>query len=1495
MKDYFKNTISILIRLIFNLFEFSILFAILFFYLFRIPSIQTKLADQFTFFLNKELNSEIQLDKVVLKSFQDLQINNIFIPDLNGDTILYIPKTRIKIKNFDFLDRKFEISILKLDNPEVILKRKKGNDKYEFEFLLKTFEKQQRESGNYEILIDQFLIEKSNLHHLDNSGLLKSQNIDIQDIKFSHINLIINNIIFKDNSLTSNLEEFNFLNDKGFNLSNLKSRLYIDSVHLRLFDIQLKTPNSSFNSKEFNLNFMLNDTINDELYSFKDINSDLSSIDYNAIFKKEINPLLNISINTDISSSNNSIDLNNLFINYLNSELNGYFHVDHFSNSDLTNYVFDLKANKILKNDLNKLIKNNNLIIPPVVLKKINKLNNFQFSISGTGGNSFLKSKLIFKSSIGDIKGDLDFFKNNLLEIQYHLNIDAENIAGNLLFDSIDVNNFNAHFEIDGTGLYKEDIDFKINGYFSDFVLNNYNYDDVKLSGTFKNRSFDGKMELTDQFIHLDFNGNIDLNESSTNFDFYLDVKDAYLGKLGLLSAHPDFKCSFKSYLNGAGRNFENFTGFFDINDISYFLEDNRYEVGDIKFSSKKDNFYNDLSLSSDIISFKINGDFLIDELKGNLKYLASNMFPNLKHYNNQIPFKKSFDLDLQIHDFSLFSSIFFPDLILANKTELKIAINNQKNIFDIRFNSEFIDLKGFTFNNVEFKSPHINNLNSDSGLFFQLSISDFTDDDLISFKNINLNSFLKKNEIKSKLNWKSDDSLFYGEIKSDLLLNTYNDFEFKMNDFFIYDSSIGYWNIMGKPTIIYKNDIYTVDSLALFNNNQALSLNGNIGTDLSDSLVFNVKDFNLNNLQVFFDFKKNNQNINGILNSQINFQSLLKNPQFSSDIIIKNFKYDDFKLGEINFYSNWDEVNNHFVLNGGMVNENNHSEISLKNCYFFPNNKMTSKLQGEIGFNQTNIDFLNPFLPNALLDELNGLVSGNLTLSGDWSEPKFNGVLNLKNGSLKLKEYNTSFNINTEILVYDNSIEITDGNITDELNIPGILTGKYHHNNFTDYSLNISLDFSSPMLVINNTYSENPYYYGKLFMTGFTNIKYDSINNLSLKVNAKTEKSTNLIIPLYGSKEVILHDFISFVNTDNDQSIKPLISSKSKEKMNIAIDLEITNDAELTLIFDDIVGDVMKSNGEGNIQFNIDQDFQTSMYGNYVINKGEYIFTLKEFVNKKFLLNDGGVLTWFGDPYNANINLSATYPTRTSLYNILPANERDNWKHKSIVDVNIKLEHDLMNPDINFDIQVPKASESVKTSLKSILLNKEEMNKQVFSLLILNQFITPNHLNMGDYDKINSISTSEVLSNQLGNMISSFTDEFDIGFNYRLGDQISNDELSVAMSTQQFDDRLSIQTNLGMSQSNNITQNPNTFIGDFNVEYKLNNKGNISIHAYNESNEYDLSIQNQTNFTQGVGVFYKQSFDTLDELICEMLNIFRSKENKCQDCNDKKLRKSRD
>ena len=96
------------------------------------------------------------------------------------------------------------------------------------------------------------------------------------------------------------------------------------------------------------------------------------------------------------------------------------------------------------------------------------------------------------------------------------------------------------------------------------------------------------------------------------------------------------------------------------------------------------------------------------------------------------------------------------------------------------------------------------------------------------------------------------------------------------------------------------------------------------------------------------------------------------------------------------------------------------------------------------------------------------------------------------------------------------------------------------------------------------------------------------------------------------------------------------------------------------------------------------------------------------------------------------------------------------------------------------------------------------------------------------------------------------------------------------------------------MSQSNSITQKPNSFIGDVNIEYKLNSKGNIRIHAYNKSNEYDLSNQSQSNYTQGFGLFYKQSFDSFGELFCEMNNLFKSKDKKCQYCDIKELRKTK-
>ena len=135
------------------------------------------------------------------------------------------------------------------------------------------------------------------------------------------------------------------------------------------------------------------------------------------------------------------------------------------------------------------------------------------------------------------------------------MNLVAENFSGKLAFEGLNVENFNAQLKINGKGFYKEDVDLKIDGFF-DFIMNNYKYDDIFITGSFKNKAFNG-LQLKDQFIDLKFNGNIDFNSQPKEFDFSLAISNAYLGELGLLSYSPKSKLSFVSYFNGFGNDWK--------------------------------------------------------------------------------------------------------------------------------------------------------------------------------------------------------------------------------------------------------------------------------------------------------------------------------------------------------------------------------------------------------------------------------------------------------------------------------------------------------------------------------------------------------------------------------------------------------------------------------------------------------------------------------------------------------------------------------------------------------------------------------------------------------------------------------------------------------------------------------------------------------------------------------------------------------------------------
>jgi hypothetical protein len=212
-----------------------------------------------------------------------------------------------------------------------------------------------------------------------------------------------------------------------------------------------------------------------------------------------------------------------------------------------------------------------------------------------------------------------------------------------------------------------------------------------------------------------------------------------------------------------------------------------------------------------------------------------------------------------------------------------------------------------------------------------------------------------------------------------------------------------------------------------------------------------------------------------------------------------------------------------------------------------------------------------------------------------------------------------------------------------------------------------------------------------------------------------------------------------------------------------------------------------------------------------------------------------------------------------------------------------MNLSQSLTNPSIKFGIDFPTLDQQTQSILEGMFAGEDEINKQILSLLVLNRFYTPEYLRSTDPDFENKnssyavgVTTSELLSNQLSNWLSKISNDFDIGVSYRPGDNLTKDELELAMSTQIFNDKVTINGNIGNSNSQDRA---NDIVGDFDVNIRLDNKGKLQLKAFTRSNEY-LVYEDSRN-TQGVGIFYREDFNTFSGLLKKYLNFLNKKEEK--------------
>jgi hypothetical protein len=1063
-------------------------------------------------------------------------------------------------------------------------------------------------------------------------------------------------------------------------------------------------------------------------------------------------------------------------------------------------------------------------------------------------------------SNLGSIESDISFKpkKDNELKVEGHIR--TRNLRVGSIFNTEHLGKLTLNGNIEGTikdSLY----DLTFNGVIDTIDIKNYLYKKMIVKGNLKNKLFNGSLSIDDPNLKLDYSGNLDLSPSLPVFKFDATIAYADLHKLNLMSdTVSKISCFLKA--NFEGNIIDNMQGQIDIVQLRY------KNSKDILFLDKATINNSNLDGSS---LLTIKSDWFDARFKGqyNFMYLTNSIIRLQQHYLPSAYFAETksdapannFSYTINVKDALPVTKVFAPDYLFEAPFTLTGFFDETNYSVLLESNIPSVSYSGRKAENINLTFETISN-----GFIGKINSSNVSFSKNIQLQNLNIESTGMNDKLSVDLSWNNHgNKTTKGKISTQTLFERRDSrfphiiVDIAPSALYVSDSI---WNL-NHSTVTIDSSSFDFGGLSMKNTEQNFYLEGKISKNANEKASLELKNIDFSLLE----FLMGKSGINGKINGKIDLFDIYRHQKVNLDLVLNDFAFDQYVFGDLGLKSNWNSEIEKLVSNISLKDRD--KTLIAGSGLIDPIN---SSVDMNLSLNKTPIKFLEIFVPFLFYD-VTGEVNGNVNVTGKISHMLFNGNLTPETrAGLGIKYMKTHYFFSDPVVLRNDSIQFPTIKIEDDLGNKAILKGSIAHEDFYKnlrYDLNITTD---RLLAMNTTMTDNDRFYGTAFASGYLDINGQG-SEVYLKGDFRSEKGTSIYIPLERKEEVQKYDFIRFITTQTkvERSFDYKVVTSG---LDMNFDIDVTPEAKVQLIFNSQIGDVIKGEGSGNIQVKVDKDYNLKLYGDYVIEKGDYLFTLENIINKHFTINRGGTIKWTGDPYDAQLDITAVYKVKTSLYDLFPGNTQYmDVVRRLPVDCIIKLNESLMKPAIDFKIELPTAEESIKDEFNRLIVTKEDINKQMISLLMLGRFYTPEFYAGKTPPKTGtelvgataSTTASELLSNQLSNWLSQISDEVDIGVNYRPGNEISDDQIELALSTQIFNDRVTIDGNIA-NNSNISTKNSGEIIGDFDIKVKITDDGRLQFKAFNHSN--DNIIYDTAPYTQGIGLTYREEFNTLKELL---------------------------
>lgn len=1468
--------------------------------LLSVPGVQERVRRVGVEELSALLGSQIVIDRIQISPFNKLELFGVYLPDQQGDTLLYANKASAGIALTDLIfNKELIFTNIQLFGLDARISRATPQSATNLQFVIDAFKsKSDKPKEKIKFKINNAIVRRGKIRY----DLLSAP--PAQPGRFDPNHIEVRNLLSKlsiksltEDSVNVSIKRLAFDERSGFALNRLQFKVEANRQQAFLSDFKIQLPGSLIEIKP------LTATLPDSLSTRKILDETRFSlqIPQAKIALGDIAPFVPL-----LDEIETSVDLS---VHLSGTPSDFYVHTFDFDFGQGSITAHSQIAIKQITDAQNRSIVCDPLTLNASaeglanILQKIPSLTDQQRSTIARLGN------VRFSGDIANQHHDLTAcgtLTTDLGTIHSDIAIKQGKTVGSMLYSGLiesqkfDLHGLFAEGNPYGEIVFKVELDSrkdryraptgKLAGTVNYFEYNGYPYENITLNGEFGNNRYNGIAQIDDPNGRVRVEGLAVLKRQESEFDLTIQARGIDVAELKLMPRYKDSKLGFNVTAQFTGNNLDNAEGSVTIDSLTFTRPDDTFTLDRLNIEAHNRQTPQSIAITSDYLNGWVEGDYQFSTLKESLQSLVTQALPSLMprpeetKQPRRAPKKKKQEEPAPLNRFR-FRFTIEPNMHMAQVFELPVTFTDRAIIEGEMNSARSTAVITGQIPHLWYKKTHIEDAfitarKDTAQMFLSVETSSYNKKQVRT--NWSLRSKAHNDNLDLVLNWNNDTrSTFYGELNTSTTLSRTPD-ENKLQihtrinpSTLIFNDTI--WQM--KPAeLTFCDKHLEVRDFEISHSPQYILIDGIASDQEDDELNIQLNDVNLD--YIFGTLNIRHVSFGGNATGNLVASHLFTGaPRISTEQFdVQNFAYNGAIFGDLHLFSMWDNDNQGILMKGFV--ENREEKQTYIDGYIFPTR---DSLALSFDPDRLNIAFLRPFVSTVMTD-LSGVASGHIDFYGRFKALNVTGDAYVENFNFGIGYLNTRYTLTDSIHLSPTRIWFDNVTVYDKLRHTAKGSGWLSHHNFKDLAYDIAITNARDFLVYDVTERQSPIYYGTIYGSGSALLKgTPGVNQID--VNMSTGDQSKFTFVLSGTEAAGEYDFITFTNSskpaaETPESLTDSMAIKNNARMleqttiqensilALNLQIEATNQAKMNLVMDKSTGDMIKATGRGSIrlEYNSMAD-DMKLYGSYVLEKGNYNFSLQDIITRDFSIKEGSRVSFHGDPMATNLDISAIYSLTANLLDLDETFADDKELTRTTVPVQtiLNVSGDVRRPDLNFDIAFPTLTQDVDRRVRSIISTNDMMNRQIIYLLALNRFYTPDFMNMGQSRNNELVSVaSSTLSSQLGNILGQLSDNWNISPNFRSekGD-FSDMEVDLALSSQLLNNRLIFNGNFGYRDN---TVNNNTFIGDFDLEYLLNKSGTIRLKAYNHYNDQNYYIKSALT-TQGVGIMLKHDFSRWGDL----------------------------